>query len=279
MSGTRSSVEAADTIMNMDRRSFLRRTGLVAGGSVLGAATAVGIEQSRIDLSITTAGHAVGADRPAGLLTTSINYRVATTEPTVALTFDDGPSTKYTARVLDILEQKGVVATFFLIGEHARALPALARRAAATHEIGNHTWSHPNMGLYAAPDAAHQLGRAALELESVIGRKPALFRPPYGAFSGATAMIATSLRYPIMLWDIEFNQHGDTAAANVDRLSRLAGPGSIILGHDGGTLNCEVVVAALPTLIDRLRDRGLGFATVSDLLALGQVNRGATEVS
>jgi peptidoglycan-N-acetylglucosamine deacetylase len=252
----------------MNRRTFLRRAGLVAGGTAVGAVAAVGVEQGRVDLSISTSGHAVGSDRPPGLLTTSINYRVATTEAKVALTLDDGPSLKYTERVLDILEAKGVRATFFLIGEHAHALPALAQRAARTHEIGNHTWSHPNMGLYAAPDALHQLSRTADELTSIIGRKPTLFRPPYGAFSGATAMVATSFKYPIMLWDIEFNQHGDSAASNIERLSRLAGPGSVILGHDGGTLNCEVVVEALPELIDRIHDRGLEFVTVSELLAL-----------
>ena len=145
----------------MDRRGFLRRAGLVAGGGVVGAAAAVGIEQTRLDLSVSTAGHAVGADRPPGLLTTSINYRVSTSQPKVALTFDDGPSEKYTERVLDILEDKGVPATFFLIGQHVQALPALAQRAARTHEIGNHTWSHPNMGLYAAPDATRQLARTS----------------------------------------------------------------------------------------------------------------------
>jgi peptidoglycan/xylan/chitin deacetylase (PgdA/CDA1 family) len=252
----------------MNRRTFLRRTGLVAGAAAVGAGAAVGIEQARVDLSLITAGHAVGADRPAGLLSSSIVYRVPTTQPMVALSFDDGPSTKYTARVLDILDREDVRATFFLIGEHASALPDLARRAAAKHEIGNHTWSHPNMGLYEAPDVVHQLGRTERELESIIGHKPTVFRPPYGAFSGATAMIATSMRYPIMLWDIEFNQHGDTAAANVERLTRLAGPGSVILGHDGGTLNCEVVVDALPGVISGLRDRGFGFATISQLLAL-----------
>jgi peptidoglycan/xylan/chitin deacetylase (PgdA/CDA1 family) len=254
----------------MNRRDFLRRAGLVAGGSVAGAGAAIAAEQARLDLSVSSAGHAVGRDRPAGLLTTSINYRVATTQPFVALTFDDGPSAKYTARVLDILDQKDVTATFFLIGSHVAALPALARRAAERHEIGNHTWSHPNMGLYAAPDAARQLERTEREIVAATGHKPTLFRPPYGSFSGATAMIATGLRYPIMLWDIEFNQHvHDTAAANVDRLGRAAGPGSIILGHDGGTLDGEILVEALPGLIDRLRARGFGFATVTQLLTLG----------
>ncbi len=253
----------------MNRRSFLRRSGLLAGGAAIGAGATAGIEERRLDVTITAAGHAVGADRPAGLRTTSINYRVQTAEPVVALTFDDGPSTKYTARVLDILDDKDVTATFFLIGRHVRALPALAKRAAERHEIGNHTWSHPNMGLYHAPNALDQLDRADQAITDAIGRPPTLFRPPYGALSGATMMIATSKDYPIMLWDIEFNQHGDSAASNVDRLSTLAGPGSIILGHDGGTLNCEVVVQGLPGLIDRLRDRGFRFATVSQLIALG----------
>jgi peptidoglycan/xylan/chitin deacetylase (PgdA/CDA1 family) len=236
---------------------------------LLGAGAATAIEERRIDLTVIASGHAVGADRPAGLLATTINYRVATAEPVVALTFDDGPSQKYTARVLDILDEKDVRATFFLIGAHAHALPELAKRAAAKHEIGNHTWSHPNMGLFHAPEATSQLHRTEQTIEAIIGRKPTAFRPPYGAFSGATAMVATAMSYPIMLWDIEFNQHtGDTAAANVDRLVRLAGPGSIILGHDGGTLNCEVVVEALPDLIDGLRAKGLRFATVSQLLSL-----------
>jgi peptidoglycan-N-acetylglucosamine deacetylase len=252
----------------MNRRAFLRRGGLAVGGAALGAAAVTVGEQRHLDLTVSESGHAVGADRPPGLLTTTINYRVPTTQPVVALSFDDGPSTKYTARVLDILDEKDVRATFFLIGRHAAQLPDLARRAAARHEIGNHTWSHPNMGLFHAPDAVSQLRRAEETITTVVGRKPTLFRPPYGAFSGAVAMIATSMSYPIMLWDIEFNQHGDSAASNVTRLSRLAGPGSIILGHDGGTLNCEVVVEALPELIDRLRDRGLGFMTVSQLLAL-----------
>jgi peptidoglycan/xylan/chitin deacetylase (PgdA/CDA1 family) len=246
----------------------LRRSGFAAGGALVGAAAATGVEQRRVDLTVTESGHAVGADRPPGLLTTSINYRVPTSEPVVALTFDDGPSLKYTAKVLDILDEKDVDATFFLIGRHAAQHPELAQRAAARHEIGNHTWSHPNMGLYHAPNVRYELQRAEDTINEVIGRRTTLFRPPYGAFSGAAAMVATSMSYPIMLWDIEFNQHGDSAASNVERLSTLAGPGSIILGHDGGTLNCTVVVEALPTLIDRLRDRGLGFVTVSQMLAL-----------
>jgi peptidoglycan/xylan/chitin deacetylase (PgdA/CDA1 family) len=252
----------------VDRRAFLRRAGLITGGLAVGAGAASAVEERRIDTTITAAGHAVGADRPIGLRSTSLTYRVQTSEPIVALTFDDGPSEKYTVKVLDILAQKDVPATFFLIGKHAHALPHLAKRASQDHEIGNHTWSHPNLGLYHAPDAHAELARAAGAISDATGNAPTLFRPPYGAFSGATAMIATSFAYPIVMWDEEFNQHGPDGAANATRLAADAVPGSIILGHDGGTLNCDMVVAGLPSLIDRLKARGFRFGTVSQLLAV-----------
>ncbi len=253
----------------MDRRAFLGRAGLLVGGGVAGAGVTGGLEERHIDVTVTASGHAVGLHRPPGLLTTSINYRVATDEPLIALTFDDGPSPKHTAAVLDILDRAGVTATFFLIGKHVQAFPHLARRTAERHEIGNHTWSHPNMGLHDARRATEQLRRGEEAITAATGRPPTLFRPPYGAFSGAVAMIATSMKYPITLWDLEFGQHRrDTVRANVDRVSSLAGPGSIVLGHDGGTLDGQTLVDSLPSVIDRLRDRGFGFTTVSKLLAL-----------
>jgi peptidoglycan-N-acetylglucosamine deacetylase len=254
----------------VNRRAFLRRAGLLTGGLAAGAAVATGVEERRLDTTITDAGHAVGPDRPPGLRSTTLTYRVITDSPVVALSFDDGPSEKYTAAVLDILERKQVPATFFLIGRHVKALPDLAKRASESHEIGNHTWSHPNMGLYHAPDVLDQLHRAADAIIAATGRPPTLFRPPYGDFSGATAMIATSMSYPMIMWDEEFNQHGPDGAQNAARLAAGAGPGSIILGHDGGTLNCDMVVAGLPSLIDQLRARGFQFATVSDLLAMSR---------
>jgi peptidoglycan/xylan/chitin deacetylase (PgdA/CDA1 family) len=254
----------------VDRRAFLRRAGLISGGLAVGAAAATGVEERRLDTTITDSGYAVGHDRPVGLTSTTLTYRVTTTQPVVALSFDDGPSTKYTSQVLDILDAKNVSATFFLIGKHVQALPSLAKRAAQRHEIGNHTWSHPNMGLFHAPDVHAELTRTADVVTTVTGRPPTLFRPPYGAFSGATAMIATSMSYPMVMWDEEFNQHGPSGAENADRLAAGAGPGSVILGHDGGTLNCDMVVAGLPSLIDKLRGRGFTFATVSELLALAE---------
>jgi peptidoglycan/xylan/chitin deacetylase (PgdA/CDA1 family) len=261
----------------MKRREFVSRSGWLVAAAALGAGGATAVEERRLDVTITASGHAVGADRPPGLLSTSINYRIATDEPVVALTFDDGPSAQYTDQVLSILAAKAVRATFFLIGEHVQKFPQLAKQVAASHEVGNHTWSHPNMALYHAPDARDQLTRAEQIIVETIGRPPTAFRPPYGSFSGATAMIATSMRYPIVLWDIEFHQHSlDTGPANAERISALAGPGSIILGHDGGTLKGKPLVDGLAELIDRLRARGLGFVTISELLARGSAGSRTT---
>jgi peptidoglycan-N-acetylglucosamine deacetylase len=250
----------------VNRRVFLRRSGLAAGAGLVGMSGTAGGEEYRIRENVSLAGHAVGRYRPPGLTATTLTYRVPTTKPVVALTFDDGPSTAYTRRVLDILERKDVVATFYVIGRHVRSLPGLARDVAARHDVGNHTWSHPNMSLARAPRARTELARGADVIAQAIGRQPTSHRPPFGYFSGATAMIAAGMGYPIVLWDVAFNRHREDAAANIERMTQQIGPGSIILGHDGGTLTCDVVVQALPKLIDRLRDKGLDFVTVPDLL-------------
>ncbi len=247
------------------RRGGLVAAGAFAGGAAVGIGTAAGAETYRIDEDVSRSGHAVGADRPANLSTTTIVYRVQTPAPVVALTFDDGPSTRYTARILDILDAKRAPATFFEIGHHIAAHPDLSRRVAATHDIGNHTWSHPNMSLASAETAREELSHGASEILRVAGRAPRVFRPPFGYFSGATAMIAAGYGYPIVLWTDKFNV-GDSMASNLSRLGDSTASGDIILGHDGGTLDNDVVVATLPALIDRLRQRGFEFVTVADLL-------------
>ena len=79
-------------------------------------------------------------------------------------------------------------------------------------------------------------------------------------------MVATGLGYPIVLWDFESNQHGESPTANLDRTGRATRSGSILLGHDGRTLNCEVVVEVLPPLIDAIYSRGFRVVALSDLL-------------
>jgi len=249
----------------VDRRAFLRSSGLVAGGTLLGAGGGSAVAEYSSHQHESLAGHAVGADRPPKLGATTIAYRAACSEPLIALTFDDGPSTKYTSHVLDILDAKDVTATFFVIGKHAARFPALVRRAAQRHEIGNHTWSHHHLSTGRARPVTRELQRTEQEIRGITGRAPVAFRPPYGCFSGAAAMAAVGMQYSIVLWDVKYNTQ-DSAASNLARIATNASRGSIILAHDGGTLNNDVVVETLPSLIDRLRQRGLRFVTVSHLL-------------
>jgi peptidoglycan/xylan/chitin deacetylase (PgdA/CDA1 family) len=253
----------------MDRRAFLRRAGLAAGGAVAGAGAGLGHEWVRVH-DLENSGHAVGVRRPHGLTSTNLIYRLPAAGPRVALTFDDGPSTKYTARMLDVLERADARATFFQVGERVRALPDLARAVAQGHAVGNHTWSHPDLSLAEADDATRQLTRAHDQIAQTLGAPPMLFRPPYGRFSGATAMIATSLGASIVLWDTLFDVKA-SAAENVRRLSESAQDGTIILGHDGGPLHSDVVLDALPDLIRALHDRGFELVTVPEMMVAAGV--------
>jgi peptidoglycan/xylan/chitin deacetylase (PgdA/CDA1 family) len=102
-------------------------------------------------------------------------------EPTVAVSFDDGPHPYYTPKVLNILKRRGVPATFFTIGIHPQAYADLVRRARDEgHEIGNHTWSHPDLSQVTQREADWQLSRTHDVLGEIPGQPPTLFRPPYG---------------------------------------------------------------------------------------------------
>lgn len=252
----------------MRRRSFLRALGLAGAGVAAGSGATAGVADLREHKTLMLSGHAVGAHRPPGVVSTQVVYRVPTREPWIALTFDDGPSSRYTENVLDILDRHDAVATFNLIGRHALRYPELAQRAAARHEIGNHTWSHPNMSLASAGQALDEMRRGADAIHHATGVTPGTYRPPYGYFSGATVMTAAGMGYPMVLWDLQISRKPHvTVAENVDYIGGRSRAGSIILAHDGGNVPCDKVVDALPRVIDRLRDRGFTFVTTSALLA------------
>ena len=252
----------------MHRRSFLRAFGLAGAGLAAGSGATAGLADLREHKTLMLSGHAVGAHRPATAISTQVVYRVPTTKPWIALTFDDGPSSRYTETILDILDQHDAVATFNLIGRHALQFPELAQRAAARHEIGNHTWSHPNMSLASAQQAWDEMRRGADAIHRAAGVVPGTYRPPYGYFSGATVMTAAGFGYPMVLWDLQISRKRDvTVAENVDYIGRHARAGSIILAHDGGNVPCHAIVDALPRVLDRLRERGFTLVSTTALLA------------
>ena len=153
----------------------------------------------------------------------------------VALTYDDGPNPPYTQQLLDVLERHQVKATFFLVGRNVEAYPALARSLVESgHEIGNHSYHHKPMTTFSRRKMGEEIERTNTVLEQVLGFKPVLFRPPYGAIgpglrralpdTGMTSVLMDCIGY-----DWEETDPGKIAAHVLEDL----GPGSIILLHDG----------------------------------------------
>jgi len=185
----------------------------------------------------------------------------------IALTFDDGPHPDLTPRLLDILRQNGVRATFFVVGRNVKAYPEIARRIVAEgHEIANHSWSHPPLNKLGAAGLRHEIEETNAVIESVTGRRPANMRPPYGALNPHVREYLTKgQNMNIILWSVDpldWKRPGAQVVAR--RLVEGATPGGILLAHDihPGT------VEAMPDVIAQLKARGYGFATVGQLLAL-----------
>jgi peptidoglycan-N-acetylglucosamine deacetylase len=185
----------------------------------------------------------------------------------VALTFDDGPG-PYTPEVLGVLEREHVPATFFVIGQEIHDFGTSTEREIRDgFVIGDHTENHPMMAQLSAHDQHEQLFEQAARIELLGGRKPRLFRPPYGSFNATTFHLLQQMHMLMVLWSVDtddYEQPGVEAIVN----SVLAGakPGAIFLMHDAGGNRSETV-AALPLIIHKLRARGFHLVSVPRLLA------------
>jgi len=197
----------------------------------------------------------------------------------LAVTFDDGPDPRWTPQILDILKEKNVPASFFVIGEEASKSPGLLRREYAEgHSIGNHTYTHPVFDEISPTQLRWELNLTQRLIESTLGVKSILFRPPYGidhqpeyAEEVAQLPIAQDMGYLIVGQKIDPHDwrqpYGKQVAAQeiIDGVLQQANAGNIILFHDGGGDRSQTV-AALPVIIDELRARGFQFVPVSALL-------------
>lgn len=203
------------------------------------------------------------ADRPA-----LVRRRAGGSSKRIALTFDDGPSTRFTAPVLEILRTQRVPATFFVIGAQARGNPELVRRIVREgHALGNHTWSHANVS--AGGGAANsQLMDTQFAIQQAVGRAGCLMRPPEGAVGpGLEAWLREHKKLGV-LWDVDSHDYQlPSAASMVQRVVAATRPGSILLFHDGGGDRSRTV-AAIPKVIAKLRAKGYEFVTVPELLRL-----------
>ncbi len=194
----------------------------------------------------------------------------------VALTFDDGPDPDFTAQILDTLKSRNAIASFFVIGRQVQRLPELARRMANEgHEIGNHTWSHPDLAGLSESAIKMELATTGRVIEAVTGRRPMLFRPPYIGDARPSTIerlrpmaVANTLGYRVAGLEVDARdwEQSDPQAIIATTLRELQrGTGHIVLLHDAGG-DRTPTVAALGPLIDLLRARGYTLSTVAGLL-------------
>jgi peptidoglycan/xylan/chitin deacetylase (PgdA/CDA1 family) len=187
--------------------------------------------------------------------------------PYIAMTFDDGPHATNTPKLLEMAAKRHIKLTFFVLGECVEQNPAvLQREVAEGHEIGNHSWSHPNLAKLSDEAVRSQLQRTEDIIVKTAGVKPKLMRPPYGELTKRQRIwVNRDFGYKVILWDVDpldWKRPGPSVVAR--RIIAGTRPGSIILSHDIH----PPTIAAMSQVFDALLAKGFKFVTVSELLAM-----------
>jgi peptidoglycan/xylan/chitin deacetylase (PgdA/CDA1 family) len=187
--------------------------------------------------------------------------------PYIAMSFDDGPHATNTPKLLELAAKRQIKLTFFVLGECVEQNPDVLRREVAEgHEIGNHSWSHPNLAKLSDERVRSQLQRTEDIIIKTAGVKPKLMRPPYGELTKRQRILVNrEFGYKVILWDVDpldWKRPGPSVVAR--RIIAGARPGSIILSHDIHPPTIE----AMPQVFDALLAKGFKFVTVSELLAM-----------
>lgn len=202
----------------------------------------------------------------------AVNATAAKSEKkNIALTFDDGPNGKYTEQVLDILKKNNIKVTFFVCGDSTALDPDLVKEEYDMgNEIGNHTFSHPNLAKLSDTEVKKELTKANDEIYKAINKYPVLFRPPYGSSSARVNQILSQLGFKKITWDYMVDDYdiGKTTADKIaSQVISHAHSGAIIDMHDGGG-NREKTIAALPIIIAELKKQNYDFVTVSAIVKI-----------
>jgi peptidoglycan-N-acetylglucosamine deacetylase len=188
----------------------------------------------------------------------------------IALTFDDGPS-ESTPELLDVLDQHGAKATFFQCGAHVARLPAIARQVAARgHEIGNHTYSHPNFAFKTPSFMRREIARTQRIIAQSARVTPRWFRAPYGVRWPGLGGVQKELSLHGAMWSIIGQDWRLTGKAVAARVLNKVSSGAIVCLHDGRELfeapDVASTIEATMILLPVLKDRGYRLVTISELL-------------
>ena len=197
-------------------------------------------------------------------------YRGAGRKKTVALTFDDGPS-EGTLHLLDYLDKANVKATFFQCGMNVKRLPAIAGQvAAAGHQLGNHSFSHPRLPFKSREFIEREFTETQKIIAFETGVKPMLLRPPYGFRWAGLRAVQEKLSLLNVLWTVIGNDWAWPSERVIRHVLRRSTPGGIVCLHDGRAIESKpdisATLSAVKTIIPILKDKGYQFQTVSELL-------------
>jgi len=276
---SRSSVNRAQVHVRWDRVSVLLALVAVLATVVVHSVVMVvrdnlrgdGAQLTPVGRAKPTANKEPECPRPAtGAIRTAppVPGETAATQPTVALTFDDGPGLS-TPEVLGVLQRAGVHATFFVVGERAAAEPEMLRRILADgHTLGDHTWSHriPSSSAGWNPKTlSTEIKRTRRAVFDAAGLSPCLFRPPGGIIKGAER-VTHAASFSIILWSVDTRDWSAPPHKKYGPVIRkraavgLTQQHPVILLHDGPG-NRAATVAALEGIINDYRSRGYRFVT------------------
>lgn len=202
---------------------------------------------------------------------TKILFKCDTLEKKVALTFNGGPDNYNTPKILDILNDKGVKATFFVVGDQINIFPEVLKRIVKEgHEIGNNTWSHTNLTKLLTNEVIKEVTKTEEIIKSITGIETNIFRPPFGSLADSDLSVIDSLGLKVVNWNIDtVDYEGTSANKIIDKVKMEISPGSIILQHSfqDSTGVLDGTISALPIIIDQLRSEGMEFVTIEELMS------------
>jgi len=194
-------------------------------------------------------------------------YCVEKEEKVVSISFDAAWGNEQTQTLLDILDKYKVKSTFFLVGQWVEKYPDSVKDIAkAGHDVGNHSSTHPHMPQMSSKQMLDELNDCNDKVEKLIGKRPTLFRPPYGDYNNTLVETVNSINMYGVQWDIDSLDWKDpTPQQMVDRIKKKLQPGSIVLLHNGAKNTPE----ALPMIIEMIKGEGYEIVPISQILLKG----------
>ncbi len=191
-------------------------------------------------------------------------YCVDRQDKVVSISFDAAWGNEQTQTLLDILAEHNVKSTFFLVGNWVDKYPESVKAISdAGHDVGNHSDTHPHMTKLPKDKMIAQINDCNNKIEQITGKRPILFRPPYGDYNNDVIDVAEETKVHCIQWDVDSLDWKDpTAEEMVKRIKSKIKPGSIILMHNGAKNTPE----ALPKILDTITEEGYNIIPISEII-------------